>query len=74
MKGIRIFVDNTHTTDNYAYLHNKNFNTQKCDRWHDSCLLEKSVQARTTFGNEIALKVSTKDFVPGNMPDARLIV
>ena len=27
MKGIRIFVDNTHTTDNYAYLHNKNFNT-----------------------------------------------
>lgn len=41
MKGIRIFVDNTHTTNNYAYLHNKNFNTQKCDRWHDSCLLEK---------------------------------
>ena len=41
MQGMRVFVDNTRTTNNYLYLHNKIFKAQKRDRWHDSCLLEK---------------------------------
>ena len=41
MQGAGVFVDNTRTTNNYLYLNNKIFRAQKCDRWHDSCLLEK---------------------------------